>query len=91
MVQSERTKVKLTNTELNVLRVMAEKDIAWTWMMLDRTLAIRGIAGFGNVANIVTRLVNMGMVETVYDESTSKPRYRVSEQGHQLLRKLHDD
>lgn len=91
MVQSERTKVKLTNTELNVLRVMAEKDIAWTWMMLDRTLAIRGIAGFGNVANIVTRLVNMGMVETVYDESTSKPRYRVSEQGHQLLRKPHDD
>ncbi|EOC3060337.1 MarR family transcriptional regulator [Cronobacter dublinensis] len=83
--------MKLTNTELNVLRVMAEKDIAWTWMMLDRTLAIRGIAGFGNVANRVTRLVNMGMVETVYDESTSKPRYRVSEQGHQLLRKPHDD
>lgn len=70
---------------------MAEKDIAWTWMMLDRILAIRGITGFGNVANIVTRLVNMGMVETVYDESTSKPRYRVSEQGHQLLIKPHDD
>ncbi|EKY3088765.1 MarR family transcriptional regulator [Cronobacter dublinensis] len=83
--------MKLINTELNVLRVMAEKDIAWTWMMLDRTLAIRGIAGFGNVANIVTRLVNNGMVETVYDESASKPRYSVSEQGHQLLRKPHDD
>ncbi len=81
----------MTNNEFNVLRVMAEKDIAWTWMMLDRTLAIRGIAGFGNVANIVTRLVNNGMVETVYDESTSKPRYRVSEQGHQLLRNPHDD
>ncbi|EOW6735116.1 MarR family transcriptional regulator [Cronobacter dublinensis] len=83
--------MKLINTELNVLRVMAEKGIALTWMMLDRTLAIRGIAGFGNVANIVTRLVNTGMVETVYDESVSKPRYRVSEQGHQLLRKPHDD
>ncbi|EGT5662168.1 MarR family transcriptional regulator [Cronobacter dublinensis subsp. dublinensis] len=81
----------MTNIEFNVLRVMAEKDIAWTWMMLDRTLAICGIAGFGNVANIVTRLVNMGMVETVYDESVSKPRYRVSEQGRQLLRKPHDD
>ncbi|EOV9017692.1 MarR family transcriptional regulator [Cronobacter muytjensii] len=82
--------MKLINTDLNVLRVMAEKDIAWTWMMLDRTLAIRGIAGFGNVANIVTRLVNLEMVDTVYDESTSKPRYRVSGQGHQLLRKPHD-
>ncbi len=85
------SEMTMTNNEFNVLRVMAEKDIAWTWMMLDRTLALRGIAGFGNVANIVTRLVSMEMVETVYDESTSKPRYRVSEQGHQLLRKPHDD
>ncbi|ELQ6242100.1 MarR family transcriptional regulator [Cronobacter sakazakii] len=83
--------MKVTNTELNVLRVMAEKETDWTWIMLDRTLAIRGIAGFSNVANIVASLVNNGMVEAVYIENASKPRYRVSEQGHQLLRENNDN
>ncbi|ELY6245739.1 MarR family transcriptional regulator [Cronobacter universalis] len=78
--------MQITHTELNVLRVMAEKETDWTWIMLDRTLAIRGIEGFSNVANIVTSLVNNGMVEIVYTENASKPRYRVSPQGRQLLR-----
>lgn len=78
--------MKIPHTELNVLRVMAEKETDWTWIMLDRTLAIRGIEGFSNVANIVTSLVNNGMVEIVYAETPSKPRYRVSPQGRQLLR-----
>ncbi|WP_199780397.1 MarR family transcriptional regulator [Cronobacter malonaticus] len=78
--------MKIPHTELNVLRVMAEKETDWTWIMLDRTLAIRGIEGFSNVANIVTGLVNNGMVEIVYAETPSKPRYRVSQQGRQLLR-----
>ncbi|MDK1227785.1 MarR family transcriptional regulator [Cronobacter turicensis] len=82
--------MKIPYTELNVLRVMAEKETDWTWIMLDRTLAIRGIAGFSNVANIVTDLVNNGMVETVYAENALKPRYRVSAQGHQLLREKGD-
>ncbi|MGR7121455.1 MarR family transcriptional regulator [Klebsiella aerogenes] len=66
---------------------MAEKDIDWTWMILDRTLATRGIPGFGNVANIVTNLMNEGMVDAFYSysENLSRPRYRVLEQGHQLL------
>ncbi|EGT5649883.1 hypothetical protein CDU01_01115 [Cronobacter sakazakii] len=38
--------MKITNTEFNVLRVMAEKEIDWMWIMLDRALAIRGIEGF---------------------------------------------
>lgn len=76
----------LAMTERQVLKVMAEKDIDWTWMILDRTLATRGIPGFGDVANIVTRLVNDGMVDVVCNENSSGPRYRVSEQGHQLLR-----
>lgn len=78
-------KYVLTTTKLNVLKVMAEKDIDWTWMILDRTLATRGIPGFSNVATIVTNLMNDGMVDTVYNETSSKPKYRVSEQGHQLL------
>ncbi|WP_185080410.1 MarR family transcriptional regulator [Cronobacter malonaticus] len=78
--------MKITYTELNVLRVMAEKETDWTWIILDRTLAIHGIEGFSNVANIVTGLVNNGMVNTVYNDGTSKPRYHVSPQGHQLLR-----
>ncbi|EOC0001249.1 MarR family transcriptional regulator [Cronobacter turicensis] len=82
--------MKITNTALNVLRVMAEKETDWTWIMLDRTLAIRDIAGFSNVANIVTSLMDNGMVETVYAENASKPRYRVSAQGHQLLRGNND-
>lgn len=78
-------KYVLTTTKLNVLKVMAEKDIDWTWMILDRTLATRGIPGFSNVATIVTNLMNDGMVDTVYNENSSKLRYRVSERGHQLL------
>ncbi|EOC1538536.1 hypothetical protein ACI1A1_003681, partial [Cronobacter sakazakii] len=38
--------MKITHTEFNVLKVMAEKEIDWTWIMLDRALAIRGIEGF---------------------------------------------
>lgn len=80
----------LADTELQVLKVMAEKDIDWTWMILDRTLAKRGIPGFSNVANIVTNLVNEGMVDAVYNENSSRPRYRVSEQGHQLLGQINE-
>ncbi|MDV5357171.1 MarR family transcriptional regulator [Enterobacter asburiae] len=78
----------ITNTEFIVLKVMAEKDIDWTWMILDRTLATRGIPGFGNVANIVTRLVNKGVVDVVYNENPSRPRYRVSEPGYLLLNSI---
>lgn len=78
----------ITNTEFNVLKVMAEKDIDWTWMILDRTLATRGIPGFSNVVNIVTNLVNEGLVDTVYNDNPSRPHYRVSEQGHQFLRQM---
>jgi len=77
----------VTKAELRLLRVMAEKDIDWTWMKLDRTLAVRGIPGFSNVANIVTSLANSGMVDIVYSEQNAKPRYRVSVQGHQFLSK----
>ncbi|MEB6224236.1 MarR family transcriptional regulator [Pantoea anthophila] len=83
--------MKITNTEFNVLKVMAEKDIDWTWMILDCTLARRGIPGFSNVANIVTNLMNEGMVDAVHNESSSRPRYRVSEQGHQLLGQMTRD
>lgn len=72
--------MKMTNTELNVLKVMTEKDIDWTWMKLDRTLATRVISGFSNVATIVTYLINDGMADTVFNETPSKARYRVSEQ-----------
>lgn len=84
-LKTSRESAILAITERHVLKVMAEKDIDWTWMILDRTLAMRGIPGVGNVANIVTRLVNDGMVDVVCNESPSRPRYRVSEQGHQLL------
>ncbi|WP_445445521.1 MarR family transcriptional regulator [Citrobacter portucalensis] len=58
----------ITETELNVLKVMAEKDIDWNWIALDRALYTRGVSGFGNVANIVTSLVNSGLVDVVYGE-----------------------
>ena len=77
--------MKITNTEFNVLKVMAEKDIDWTWMILDRTLAVQGTPGFSNVAHILTKLMSAGMVDVVYISSSSRPRYRVSEQGRQFL------
>lgn len=72
--------------EFNVLKVMAEKDFDWNWMILDRTLATRNIPGFSNVANIVTNLVNHGLVDVVYGEDKSRPRYRVSKNGFDFLK-----
>ena len=81
----------ITIVEFNVLKVMAEKDIDWSWMVLDRTLAIRNIPGFGNVANIVTKLVNYGLVDIVNGEDNSKPRYRVSQYGLNLIKEQQDN
>ncbi|WP_353614426.1 MarR family transcriptional regulator [Mangrovibacter phragmitis] len=77
--------MKPTQTELNVLKVMSEKDTDWNWMVLDRMLAVNQISGFGNVANIVLSLVKQGFVSVVPGDTPSKPRYRVSEQGRNYL------
>ncbi|ASE82765.1 MULTISPECIES: hypothetical protein [Citrobacter] len=76
----------ITIIEFNVLKVMAEKDINWNWMVLDRTLTTRNIPGFSNVANIVTILVNHGLVDVVYGKDKSRPRYRVSQNGFDFLK-----
>ncbi|MDM2872280.1 MULTISPECIES: MarR family transcriptional regulator [Citrobacter] len=76
----------ITETELNVLKVMAEKDIDWNWIALDSALYTRGVSGFGNVANIVTNLVNNGLVDIVNNEDKSRQRYRVSEYGFNFLK-----
>lgn len=60
-------------------------------MILDRTLATRGIPGFSKVAKIVTNLMSEGMVDAVYNDSSSRQRYRISEQGHQLLGQINKD
>lgn len=76
----------ITETEFNVLKVMAEKDINWNWIALDRTLYTRNVPGFGNVANIVTSLVNSGLVDVVYGEDKSRPRYKVAQNGFNLIK-----
>ena len=76
----------ITETELNVLKVMAVKVIDWNWIALDRALYARGVSGFGNVANIVTNLVNNGLVDIVNNEDKSRQRYRVSEYGFNFLK-----
>ncbi|MCX8984791.1 MarR family transcriptional regulator [Citrobacter portucalensis] len=76
----------ITTVEISLLKVMAEKDIDWNWMVLDRTLAVRKIPGFSNVANIVTSLVNNGLVDIVYNEDKSRQRYSVSENGFNFLK-----
>lgn len=76
----------ITETELNVLKIMAEKDIDWNWIALDRALYTRSVPGFGNVANIVTSLVNSGLVDVVYGEDKSRPRYRVSKNSFKSLK-----
>ena len=76
----------ITTVEISLLKVMAEKDIDWNWMVLDRTLAVRKIPGFSNVANIVTSLVNSGLVDVVYGEDKSRPRYKVAQNGFNLIK-----
>ncbi|AYL48727.1 MarR family transcriptional regulator [Citrobacter freundii] len=77
----------ITETELNVLKVMAEKDINWNWMNLDRALSFKGIPGFSNVVNIVNKLASEGLVNIEDSGHKSMPYYRVLEQGYKLLKK----
>ncbi|EPR1454808.1 TPA: MarR family transcriptional regulator [Citrobacter koseri] len=77
----------ITETELNVLKVMAEKDINWNWMNLDRTLSMKRIPGFSNVVNIVNKLASEGLVNIEDSGHKSMPHYHVSEQGYRLLKK----
>ena len=77
----------ITEIELNVLKVMAEKDINWNWMNLDRALSFKGIPGFSNVVNIVNKLASEGFVNIEDSGHKSMPYYRVSEQGYKLLKK----
>lgn len=79
----------ITETEMNVLKVMSEKDGDWTWIILDRTLASKRIPGFGNVGRIVTNLMEHGLVDEVYNEETQRSRYRVSTGGFNFLRGQH--
>ena len=78
----------MTNTEIEVLKVMAGKDISWTWMILDRALATRGIPGFSSVPAIVDSLVEAGFVSEVYDEDIKKPKFSVTLDGKEFLRQL---
>ena len=80
----------ITEAELNVLKVMAEKDINWNWMNLDRALSFRGIPGFSNVVNIVNKLASEGLVNIEDSGHKSMPYYRVSEQGYKLLKNNSD-
>ena len=77
----------ITETELNVLKVMAEKDINWNWMNLDRTLSMKRIPGFSNVVNIVNKLASEGLVNIEDSGHKSMLHYHVSEQGYRLLKK----
>lgn len=77
----------ITEIELNVLKVMAEKDINWNWMNLDHALSFKGIPGFSNVVNIVNKLASEGLVNIEDSGHKSMPYYRVSEQGYKLLKK----
>ena len=77
----------ITEIELNVLKVMAVKDINWNWMNLDRALSFKGIPGFSNVVNIVNKLASEGLVNIEDSGHKSMPYYRVSEQGYKLLKK----
>mgnify|MGYP004706960917 CR=1 FL=1 len=76
----------ITNTEMNVLKVMAEKDIDWTWMTLDRTLAIRGIPGYSHVPKIIQSLEINGLVDSVENKAKFQPLFRVSKQGYDYLK-----
>lgn len=79
----------ITETEMNVLKVMSEKDEDWTWIILDRALTMKKVPGFGNVGRIVTNLMEHGLVDEVYNEETQRPRYRVSADGFNYLKEHH--
>lgn len=81
----------ITETELNVLKVMAEKDINWNWMNLDRTLSMKRIPGFSNVVNIVNKLASECLVNIEDSGHKSMPYYCVSENGYRLIKNTDTD
>lgn len=81
----------ITNTEFNVLKVMASKKCKWTWMTLDRTLHSNNIPGFSYVVQIVNNLSKEGLVCIEDSGHPSMPYYRVSDKGYKLLQEVKDE
>ncbi|EAO5293488.1 hypothetical protein E8K36_23175 [Salmonella enterica] len=80
----------VNHTELNILKLLASRDdVNWTWYNLDRAMSIKKMDGIGNVARLVDNMFKAGLVDIVPSGTSSgMDYYRVSERGHQLLKRV---
>lgn len=76
----------INEIELNVLKVMAEKDRDWNCYLLDRVLSVRDVPGFGNVVRIVNNLASQGFVDIIYIEGSTQPAYKVTSKGYEYAK-----
>lgn len=58
----------------------------WNWYNLDRAMSMRGMNGIGNVARLVQKLADHGLVDFIPSNVPAMPTYRVSEKGFKLFR-----
>lgn len=76
----------VTETELNILKLLASRDdVKWNWYNLDRAMSMRNMNGIGNVARLVQKLAEHGLVDFVPSNVPAMPTYRVSEKGLKFL------
>lgn len=76
----------INEIELNVLKVMVEKDRGWNCYLLDRALSVRDVPGFSNVVRIVNNLASQGFVDIISIEGSTQPDYKFTSKGYEYAK-----
>lgn len=68
-----------------IVELIEKNDGKWTWYQLDRGMTALGLGGQMNFMEVVTELVNEGLIAEQRDARYPHPLYRVTEKGKAFL------
>ncbi|MBI2308440.1 MAG: hypothetical protein HYU78_14140 [Rhodocyclales bacterium] len=69
-----------------IIELVEKNDGKWTWYQLERGLTSVGLGGRVDFMDIVTSLVNEGLVSEQVDARYPHPLYRITEKGRASLK-----
>ncbi|ATF95515.1 MarR family transcriptional regulator (plasmid) [Cedecea neteri] len=76
----------ITNTEFNILKVIASEEGDWSITNLERLLTWRKTPSFRYVVKMVNNLAEEGLVDIVRGQNPSALSCRVSKRGLNVLK-----
>lgn len=68
-----------------IVELIEKNDGKWTWYQLDRGMTARGLGGRMNFMEVVTELINEGLIAEERDARYPQPLYRITEKGRAFL------